>query len=78
MHNPLTAVEEQVLKDTLQVVDGGYITLRGGRYVVCPRRSNQHTVGTREVYQAVERGLAVIRNLHVHVTPAGWAFCGLA
>ena len=70
------AVHEQVLKDTLQVVDGGYITLRGGRYVVCPRRSNQHTIATGPVYEAVERGLAVVQNRTVLVTPAGWAFAG--
>lgn len=76
--NAAAAVHDQVLKDTLQVVDGGYIALRSGRYVVCPRRSNQHIVGTHEVFEAVQRGLAVVRNQHVHVTPAGWAFCGLA
>jgi hypothetical protein len=74
----LSAVEHQVLVDTLQVVDGGYITIRSGRYCVCPRHTNQHTVGTHEVFMALERGLVAIRNQHVHVTPAGWAFCGLA
>lgn len=75
---PLTAVEEQVLKDTLQIMDGGYIALRSGHYCVLPRHTNKHTISTHDAYLAVERGLAVIRNQHVHVTEQGWAFCGLA
>lgn len=72
----MTALEQQVLKDNLQVMDGGYITLRGGRYVVCPRRSNQHTIATGPVYEAVQRGFAVVNNRTVRVTPEGWAFAG--
>lgn len=75
---PLTSIEAQLLADSLVIMDGGYIALRSGRYCVLPRKSNQHTVSTHDAFLAVERGYAVIRNQHVHVTPQGWAFCGLA
>lgn len=72
----LSAVQEQVLNDNLQIMDGGYITLRGGRYVVCPRCSNQHVIDTACVFQAVEAGYAYVRDRHVHLTPAGYSRLG--
>lgn len=75
--NAAAAVQEQVLRDTLQVVDGGYIALRSGHYCVLPRHTNQHTVATGPVFEAVERGFAVVRNRTVRVTDAGWAFAGM-
>lgn len=71
----MTALQQQVMKDNLQVMDGGYIALRGGRYVVCPRRSNQHTIATPAVFQAVEAGLALLRGRQVFLTDQGKAFC---
>ncbi len=71
----MTALQQQVLKDNLQVMDGGYIALRGGRYVVCPRRSNQHTIPTPAVFQAIEAGFAILNNRHVRLTEQGKAFC---
>lgn len=73
----MNALQEQVLKDNLQIMDGGYIGLRGGHYVVHPRHTNQHVVPTGGIFEAIERGFAKLDNRTVRVTPAGWAFCGL-
>ena len=73
-----SAVSEQILKDNLQVMDGGHVTLRDGRYVICPRRSNQHIIDVNSFFAARERGYAVMDDRHdVHVTQQGWAFCGM-
>lgn len=72
------AVTEQQLKDDLQIMEGGHLTLRDRHYVVCPRRSNQHVVDAAALFTAIERGYARLAEKHtVRVTPEGWAFCGL-
>lgn len=74
-----SAVAEQRLKDDLQIMEGGYLALRSGQYVVCPRRSNQHVVDANALFTAIERGYAKLAEKRtVRITPEGWAFCGFA
>lgn len=74
----MTALEEQLLRDNLQVMNGGCLGIRDGRHVVHPRVGD-HPISIAPLAQAVEKGYAVVqgdRNHTICLTPAGWAFCG--
>lgn len=75
----MTQYQAHIMRENLQLMDGGYLTQRDRHYVVLPRHTNQHTIDAGTFFEAQRLGLAVMDNKHnVHVTEQGWAFCGLA
>lgn len=77
MNAAVSAVQEQVLKDNISVMDGGYLALRGGQYRILSPKSNQHHIDASAFIEARDRGYAVMDAGHnIHVTAAGWAFAG--